>query len=278
MKLAVSNLAWSPEQDALAAGLLRRAGADGVELAPTKVWPKPLEATADDIAACRRFWEGHGLPVRALQALLFGRPDLTVFGDAAARARTLEYLSGMCRLAQRLGAAVLVFGSPVNRAAGGRPAAELAQVALDFFGRAADDAGRRGVTLCLEPNPPVYGCDWVTRADEGAALVRAVGRPGLGLHLDTACMALASDAPAEVVPRSLDCLRHFHVSEPQLGPVGGGDFDHAPAAGALRTSGYAGCISIEMRAVAGDDNLAAVERACRFVREVYLSRPESAAA
>src|SRR5207253_1712162 len=138
------------------ADLLRRLGVSGVELAPTKVWPKPLEATAAEVAACRHFWEGHGLQVRALQALLFGRPDLLVFGDPAVRRRCLEYLSGMCGLAEQLGATVLVFGSPANRATAGRSAAEVESIAVEFFGRVAEAAEHHGVTFCLEPNPVAY--------------------------------------------------------------------------------------------------------------------------
>src|SRR5437764_116334 len=109
MKLAVSNLAWSPEREGRAARLLRGLDVQGVELVAARVWPKPLEATPGEVTACRRFWEGHGLPVRALQGLLSGRPDLTVFGDAAARRQTLAYLCGTCSLARELGAEVLVF-------------------------------------------------------------------------------------------------------------------------------------------------------------------------
>jgi sugar phosphate isomerase/epimerase len=270
VKLAISNLAWSPERDGLVAQRLRDLGVPGVELAPTKVWPKPLDATAAEVSACRRFWEGHGLEIRALQALLFGRPDLTVFGDEAARAQTLAYLAGMCALAQQLGASVLVFGSPRNRAVGARSAAEVESVAMDFFGRVAEAAEKCGVIVCLEPNPPAYGCDYLTRADEATALVRRIHRPGLGLHLDTACMFLAGDDPADVLPRAVPWLRHFHVSEPQLGPVGGGGLDHGPAASAVRACGYDGWLSIEMRAAGDDSEPARVEEAVRTVQEKYL--------
>jgi D-psicose/D-tagatose/L-ribulose 3-epimerase len=278
VKLAVSNLAWSPERDERVARLLRELGVPGVELAPTKIWAKPLEAAPGEVAAYRRFWEGHGLSVRALQALLFGRPDLTVFGDEATRQQTLAYLCGMCSLAQELGACVLVFGSPRNRAVDGRTATEVEPVAVEFFGRVAEAAERCGVTFCLEPNPPVYGCDYLTRADEAAALVRRVGRPGLGLHLDTACMALAGDAVEEVLPRAVACLRHFHVSEPQLAPVGTGGLDHGPAAAALRECGYAGWISIEMRAAGDGTELVRVEQAVRAVQETYLRQGVEVAA
>ncbi len=45
MKLAISNLAWDRGDDFEIAGLLRSMGINGVEIAPTKIWEKPLDAT-----------------------------------------------------------------------------------------------------------------------------------------------------------------------------------------------------------------------------------------
>src|SRR5205823_8379380 len=86
MKLAVSNLAWPVESDPAAADLLSRHGIRAIEIAPTKIWPRPAEATEGDVVAYRSFWERRGFQIMALQALLFGRPDLMFFGDADTRA------------------------------------------------------------------------------------------------------------------------------------------------------------------------------------------------
>src|SRR5687768_2716780 len=109
MKLAVSNLAWPASQDATAADLLSELGLCGVEIAPTKVWPDPLSASDAAIDAYRGFWESRGIAIVAVQALLFGRPDLTVFASAETRDRMLIYLRGVLRLAARLGAGAAVF-------------------------------------------------------------------------------------------------------------------------------------------------------------------------
>jgi D-psicose/D-tagatose/L-ribulose 3-epimerase len=247
VKLAASNIAWPAGADVQAASVLSAGGATGVELAPKKVWPKPLEATESDAAAVRGWWERRGLRVCAMQALLFGRADLTLFDDAATRGRTVEYLAGVIRLAGWLGAGAMVFGSPKNRLTAGRPAAEVRAAALDAFRHLGDIAVQAGTCFCIEANPPEYGCDWVTTAAEAAALVTGVGHPGFGLHLDAGGMALTGELgplPAGAEPR------HFHVSEPHLRPVGGPH--HAALAAALQAAGYAGWHSIEMRQPEGD--------------------------
>ena len=84
MRLAVSNIAWAAdEQDAILAALPGM-GVAGVEIAPTMIWPGWEGAAVDAARDLRGRLEGQGLAVPALQAILFARPDLHVFGDATA--------------------------------------------------------------------------------------------------------------------------------------------------------------------------------------------------
>lgn len=249
MKLAVSNIAWPTGADAAAAALLRRHGATGVEIAPTMVWPKPLDASRADVLAYRATWERQGLTVVALQALLFGRPDLTLFAGRERREQTFDYLDRIMELAEWLGAGVLVFGSPKNRLIGGRPTAEVMPETVEFFRHVGDRAAKRGVIFGIEPNPPEYGCDFVTTAAEGSALVAAVGHPGFGLHLDAGGLALTGGTPADAGPVR-PC--HYHISEPHLSLIGTGGAPHAAYAVSLRGLGYDGWRSIEMRRPEGD--------------------------
>src|SRR5207302_1508042 len=157
MNLAMSAIAWEPSEDEAAASVLREHGFTGVELAPTKIFPRPDSATGAEVAACRAVWSRRGLRIVAMQALLFGRPELTVFGES--REQTLEYLSGVARLGGRLGAGALVFGSPRNRARGSMPAAEAWRAAVEFFRALGSAAAGAGTCVCIEPNPPRYGAD-----------------------------------------------------------------------------------------------------------------------
>ncbi|MFN8041393.1 MAG: TIM barrel protein [Acidimicrobiales bacterium] len=269
MRIAVSNLAWDPDLDDEVGALLVGLGVQGVELAPTKRWSDPTAVGSEAAAAERAAWEQRGLPVVALQSLLFGRPDLTVFGDGVSVSGLVDHLGRIARLGGWLGAGPLVFGSPKNRLRGDRPLEQAMEEASSVFAAAAESAAASGTCLCIEPNPPDYGCDFVTRAEEGAALVRRVDHPGFGLHLDTGSMTLAGDDLGPSVLAGADVLRHFHASEPGLAPAGStGQVDHGGAAEALRRSGYDGWVSIEML-VPGDDPLPVIERAVGFVVETY---------
>lgn len=270
MRLAFSNLAWDAARDGEALPALLDRGFDALEVAPTRLWADPLAQDADEVAAARTAIESTGLRVVALQSLLFQRPEFQLFGDAEARRGLHDHLVGMARLADRLGASRLVFGSPGNRRRGALPVEEADGMAVELFAGVGAVAADLGVCFGIEANPVAYNCDYLTDAVASTAFVRAVDSPGVRLHLDTACMALAGDDAVERVSAGADVLAHVHASAPQLGPVGpDGPVDHRSIAAALRAADYQGHVSVEMLPVASDV-LGAVRRAADFVRESYL--------
>lgn len=269
MKLAVSNIAWPAAEHAAVLPALRELGVTGVEVAPTKLFPDPSAASPADVDAARGWWADQGFTVVAAQALLFGRPDLTLFDSVEVREQTLDYLARVLGTCGRLGAGACVFGSPKNRRRGALPEPAACDTAVSFFRRLAAHAADANTTVVLEANPPRYGADFVTRAAEAVELVRAVGHPAFRLHLDTACMTLAGDPVRETFDAGFPLLGHFHVSEPDLGVPGpGGTVDHAAFAAEQKRRGYAGWVSLEMREPTPFELDTLVE-AVRFVRDVY---------
>jgi D-psicose/D-tagatose/L-ribulose 3-epimerase len=252
VRIGISNLAWRREEDA---ELLAELRVDALEVAPTKLWDEPLAAAGVTLAAYRE----QAPPIVALQALLFGRPELRVFD--ASRDATLSHLRAMCDLAVALGASVLVFGSPGNRRRDGRPV----ELAISFFRELGEYAAGRGVCVCVEPLPPELGTDFVTSAAEAADLVDAVDSPGFGLHLDSASLHLTGEDPLEAIRPG---LRHFHASDLGFGVLGTTGVDHERCAQALRRAGYDGVVSVELLAVEGPSReraLASVD----YARRIY---------
>jgi D-psicose/D-tagatose/L-ribulose 3-epimerase len=297
MKLAISNIAWNPPDDEWVAAAMREHRFAGVEIAPTKIWSKPAEVSESEARRYRDLWEARGLPIVAMQSLLFGQPDLCVFGSELERRALLDFLSRVMRLASWLGVRVLVFGSPKNRRRGSLAPADAFAAAVPLFREAGDVAASLGVVLCIEPNPPVYDCDFVTTADEGRAFVDTVASPGFGLHLDAAGMHLAGEDGPAALARHAPILRHFHISEPELGPVGAathssaadpsdsgapppfatdprpallsGPVPHSPLASTLHAARYPNFCSIEMRATPAPDTASAILRALAFAAATY---------
>lgn len=226
-KLAYSNLAWKHNDDGEAAAILGDHGIHGIELAPTKIWSCPTEVTTEKLKEYRSWWESRGFKLVALQSLLFGRGDLELFGSQEKRSEMSAYLKRMVDLASILGAGILVFGSPKNRARRGLPLERACEIAVPFFRELGEYALRRKAILCIEPNAVYYGCDFVTTSEEGARLVRSVNSEGFRLHLDLGCMQLEGEPVEQQVTKHADITSHFHLSAKDLGPIGEEQFGMA---------------------------------------------------
>jgi D-psicose/D-tagatose/L-ribulose 3-epimerase len=272
VRLAVSNIAWDTGADDAAASVLVREGVDGIELAPTKWRADAFDAPARDVATLRTQWEDRGLPVVAMQSLLFGRPELQLLTNEPERRALLDHLRKVADLAAGVGARALVFGSPKNRVRGDRPLDESMNIARDLFRALAPHARDRGVTFCIEANPPEYGCDFITRTPDAAELCRRIDDPSVGVNVDLGGIIIGGEDPAASIADAAPFVRHVHASEPQLAALASTAV-HERAASALREMNYDGWISIEMRAAPAADQLAALERAIRLVKRAYATVP-----
>ncbi len=270
MRISISNIAWRADEERAVRELLAARGVDAVEVAPSKIGPKPAELQAEELRRYREFWSERGIEIVAMQALLFGRGDLALFGSDEQREELFDYLARIVRLGGALGARALVFGSPGNRKRGELSLEQAAELAAPFFRRIGDVAVESGTCLCIEPNPPEYGCDWIQRASQAREFVEQVAHPGFGLHLDAGALHMTGEDVDQIVA-SAGRIRHFHASQPQLAPVGPGtSVPHERYAQSLRSSGGVRVVSIEMRQVeASESNLAHVERALDYVQSVY---------
>jgi sugar phosphate isomerase/epimerase len=270
MKLAISNIGWTNEEEPAVAEYLQSAGVKYVEIAPTKRWAEPTLASDTEINEYKQWWAKYDIAIIAFQSMLFAHPEYTVFGSDEDREITEKYLADFMVLAGKMGAERMVFGSPKNRQRGEMAVETANEVASGFFGRLGNVALDNNTVLCLEPNAPQYNCDFITTAAEGLSLVKDVDNKGFELHLDLACMTLAGDNVVESIHSAGDHLKHFHISSPMLEQVEDRpDLAHREAAQALRDVSYGGFVSIEMRPGETGTNVDRVKKAITFAQDIY---------
>ena len=267
MKLAISNIAWdAPEQTEILqqlAGL----GVNGVEIAPTKLWPGWIEANPPAASAIRQTIAASGLQIPALQSVLFGLPELQLLGNVDSQRRLVEHIAVVAQLANALGAQAIVFGLPRNRDRGELSLAQAMDCAIPVLRRIGDACAAASTCFCLEPNPEVYNCNFLTHWQDVAELAARVEHPGVGIHLDTACIHLAGDDPVEALIACSTTMKHFHISEPELSDFNNPVIDHARIGAALRATAYDGYVSIEMRRQA--DPGGSIHQAIAYVMSHY---------
>ncbi|CDS53108.1 hypothetical protein [Polaromonas sp. CG9_12] len=261
MRLAISNIAWDIAEDEAIAGLLQCHGIDAIDIAPGKYFPRPGKATSSDIRRVKDWWAERGIEITGMQALLFGTSGLNVFGSPEVQEALLQHLDAVCRIGGELGARRIVFGSPKNRDRSGLSDAEVMTVAIPFFRRLGDLATAHGVIICLEPNPPCYGANFMTSSAETALAVEQINHPAIRMQFDTGALSINSENPATVLHQSAGLIGHIHASEPNLLPLGDGGTDHGKMFEALISCLPNYLVTIEMVATQNESHLISIERA-----------------
>ncbi|MDY6939777.1 MAG: sugar phosphate isomerase/epimerase [Cyanobacteriota bacterium] len=269
MKISISNIAWqNPEEEAIA-DLMQSLDIRGVEIAPTKIWPSPLTASDTEIAEYKQFWNRRDIEIVSMQALLYGQADLKIFESDSNRQETLAYLTGMIQLGEKLGVRVLVFGSPKNRRIENITPDAAEPIARDFFFEVGEIAQKHHVTVCIEPNPVLYSCNFINTSAQGLDFVNQVEHQGFGLHLDSAAMTLSEEDIEPAIANCVDRICHFHISEPYLAAVGTGVVEHRRFAKGLKDGNYPHWTSVEMKAQDESDNFINVEYALKTAIKYY---------
>ncbi len=199
MKLAVSNIAWDIHDDPDIFSLLRENRVQGIEIALTKVWPDWDGANSSSAKEYRKRLSNEGFEVPALQAILFGKPELQLFIPEA-KHELIEHMKYISELGSVLGARVLVFGAPKNRRKGQLSTNEAVNYATEIMREIGAICSEFGVCIGWEHNPIEYGCDFITNVADARAFVDLIDSPGVQLHLDSAGLHMCGGNINEVIP------------------------------------------------------------------------------
>ena len=269
MRLSISNIAWDVAEDETVAALLRRHAIDAIDVAPGKYFPDPAKATDAEIRRVRQWWAGRDFEIIGMQSLLFGTTGLNVFGSGGSREAMLRHLAAVCRIGAGLGATRLVFGSPRNRDRGTLDSDGALGIAVPFFRRLGDIAAGHGVIVCLEPNPPRYGANFMTTAAETAAVTREVGHPAIRMQFDTGAITLSNEDPAAFLGVEAGLVAHVHASEPDLLPLGDGACDHGRLGALLAQWLPEHIVTIEMVTTGDEPHIDAIARAVGTAVRAY---------
>ena len=225
-------------------GRMKRAGMDFVELLV------PEEGEMDPAAAGLAAREA-GLFV-ALAARVNLQRDLASDDDAAHRAG-VAYLRRCVDVAVAMGAGIVggpLYGTPLVFA--GRPPAPIgeerrtARVERVVAGlrEAGAYAGAHKVVLAVEPLNR-FETDFCNTARQAVDLVKMVGRPAVGVMLDTFHMNMEDDDLPQAIRDTGRHLVHFQANENHRGFLGTGHIDWPAICRALADIRYSGPITLE---------------------------------
>ena len=241
MKVSISNIAWDNDNDEIMYGILRDAGFNGIEIAPTRVFEMPydhLKQAENWSAALHRDYH---LDIPSIQSIWYGRTE-NIFHSSQDRENLFQYTKKCILFARTIGAKNIVFGCPKNRSIGD---SDEYKAGVDFFERIGDFAERNNVVIGIEANPAIYHTDFLNTTREAIMFLKDISNPALKLNLDVGTM-ICNEEQMDMIANEIDLVSHVHLSEPNLEPIVPRKI-HCEMIKILADANYNGYISIEMK-------------------------------
>jgi D-psicose/D-tagatose/L-ribulose 3-epimerase len=266
MKYAVCNELFGRRPLREAVGIARRAGYEGLELAPYTVFGDfSAGAFRAGLAEAKLAFAANGLAFAGFHWLLVGPEGMhATCPDEAVRRRTWDHVARLVDAAGELGGGVLVLGSPKQRSSTGGATREDAVSRLaEELSRIAPRAAAAGSPILVEALASDQS-DVVNTMAEARAMVESIGSPGIGCMFDFHNTGDESSPWEELIRSCGALLRHVHANEPDGGCPRRGGADIGPAFDALREIGYTGWVSVEIFEEPGDPAATLGEAMARF--------------
>ena len=252
-RLSVCNELYGDTDFAASCRSIKRAGWDGIEIAPFTLMQDATQLPKERRREVRDIIESEGLAFVGLHWLTVGPDGLQVTTpDESVRRRSWEYVRGLVQLCAdlrptRATGGVMVFGSPMQRRTVGDLTREQAETNFVNGVRSiVSDLESTGVTLCVEALP-LDQCDVIVTLDRATEIVDEVGSPNVQTMFDSHNAVDETEPHADLVTRHWAKIRHIHVNELDGSyPRPSGGYDFRPVLQVAKGRGFGGWVSMEV--------------------------------
>lgn len=175
-------------------------------------------------------------------------PDRDLRGTPEAQQTGLKYLMAIIDQAAELGAHTVV--GPVYSAVGRADAVPPQEykkqwkTVVGHLKKVCKYAQSKGIVISLEPLNR-FETDFINTVDQAMQMVKDVGSPALGLHLDTFHMNIEQKNQAAAIKKAGMLITHFHACGSDRGTPGGDHIDWPNIIKALKAVKYDADVVIE---------------------------------
>ena len=216
MLLAISNIAWKPENSASIYRLLQELNICDLEVAPSLLMnsKKPYDQIRDARHISNKLKEQYGLKIVSMQSIWYGVKD-SIFSDIETQKRLTDYTEQAIDFADAINCKNLVFGCPKNRML---ESSSRHDDAFMFFNAIGRLASAKGCVIALEPNPTIYGTNFLNTTAETVKFLSELDNPGIKLNLDMGAI-IYNGEDLGTIKGNIDWVNHIHISEPNLVPI-----------------------------------------------------------
>ncbi|WP_282786523.1 sugar phosphate isomerase/epimerase family protein [Flavobacterium croceum] len=241
MKTTISNIAWQKEFDLEMYSFLQNNKIEGIEIAPTRIFEEnPYEDLKKVKIYKDTLQENFKLKVVSMQSICFGRNE-AIFSSNQERIALQKYIETAIDFASILGCENLVFGSPKNRIIG----ENQMPIAIEYFKLLGDYANSKNTVFAFEPNPIIYGTNFINTTEEAFELIKKCNSKGLKVNFDLGTF-IYNNEDLISLDKNINLVNHVHISEPYLEKIKITGL-HKELADVLRRNNFTKNISIEIK-------------------------------
>ncbi|MCX8013048.1 MAG: sugar phosphate isomerase/epimerase [Rectinema sp.] len=248
MRYAVCNEIFGAMPFSRACRMARKAGFEGLELAPYTVFGSFTDHEINHaLPHIAHVLKEEGLAFAGFHWLM-AKPDGLHLAspDPFTRSRSWDHLRFLIDCAGALGGGVLVLGSPKQRSTPpGMTRAQVMDILAEGLATLAPHAEACRSLLLPEALSPDQS-DVITSMEEAASFVRKADHPAIRMMFDFHNARDEKDPPEVLITRYIQYIAHIHINERDGGPPGSGSTDYAPSMKVLNAAGYQGWISMEI--------------------------------
>lgn len=242
MKISISNIAWKPEDDHEMYAFLSSQGIDAIEIAPTRIIQ---DSPYDQLEKAKEYRiklkEIYDLDICSMQSIWYGRVE-RIFGSEEERKALIDYTKKALKFAKQVDCHNLVFGCPKNRVISSRKDYDIAYAFFSQLGKAAEN---EGVVISIEPNPQIYGTNFLNTTAEALSFVKNLNLNSIKINYDMGTV-IENSEDYERGLIDMDIINHVHLSEPGLLPISY-NRTQLDIIDRLKENGYKQFVSIETK-------------------------------
>lgn len=211
MKLSVSNIGWNSDNNVEILEYLNEKEFNAIEIAPTiLIKENPYDKIEEAKIIVNEIKEKYGLGISSMQSIWYGKQG-NIFNKEDAK-EFIKYTKKAIDFASAINCKNLVFGCPKNR---NIPEDKIEDDIIYFFKELGDYAKEKGTTLSIEPNPTIYGTNFINYTEQAFEFVKKINSEGIKVNVDFGTI-IENNEDLNDIFDNIDLVNHIHISEPNL--------------------------------------------------------------
>lgn len=259
MKLSISNLAWSNKKFDRVLKLIKKYEFNGIEILPTKIWHDWNNIDKQKLLKLKKYLNERKLKISSIQSLFYNT-NLLLEKDEDEQ-KIIKHFENLIKISKLLGCKNLVFGSPSFRKRKYNSKKELELKLINIFKQLKPKLEKYQVFVSIEPNPKIYGCNFINKLSDAYKIINKVKSKNLGIQIDTGCMMLEKENFNQI-EKYLKFANHVHLSEKNLSALNENNLFIKKLLNLLKRKKWKKWVSIEMM----NKNLTEIESSLKFIK------------